>query len=223
MSLPTSQKIDRKRHANRFIWGICILVSCIEAMIVYIVGMELANAGRTGIRQPYQDYMSQFTIKPAVEADVPALLTLIRELAEFERLLHEVKATADDLHAAMFGERPVAAALLARAGDEVVGYAIYYRTFSTFVGRPGIYLEDLYVRPPFRSRGLGRAMLEALAAVSVELGGGRLEWAALDWNENALRFYRSLGAKVRDEWVLLRMDGDDVGKFLGTEQTKRLS
>jgi GNAT superfamily N-acetyltransferase len=166
------------------------------------------------MRQPNQDYMNQFTIKPAVEADVPALLTLIRELAEFERLLHEVKTTTDDLRTAMFGERPVAAALIARVGDEVVGYAIYYRTFSTFVGRPGIYLEDLYVRPPFRSRGLGRAMLEALATISVELGGGRLEWAALDWNENALRFYRSLGANVRDEWVLLRMDGEDVRKFL---------
>lgn len=158
--------------------------------------------------------MSQFTIKPAVEADMPVLLTLIRELAEFERLLHEVKTTVDDLRAAMFGERPVAAALMARAGDEVVGYAIYYRTFSTFAGRPGIYLEDLYVRPEFRNRGLGRAMLEALARISVDLGGGRLEWAALDWNESALRFYRSLGATVRDEWVLLRMDADDVARFL---------
>ena len=157
--------------------------------------------------------MKSFTISPATDSDVPVLLALIRELAEFERLAHEVETDEALLREALFGERPVAAALLARVDDTVAGYAIYYRTFSTFVGRPGIFLEDIYVRPNFRSRGLGRAMLEAVAKISVELGGGRLEWNALDWNENALRFYRGLGAKVRDEWVLLRMNGSDVRKL----------
>jgi GNAT superfamily N-acetyltransferase len=157
---------------------------------------------------------NHFTITPAVESDVPALLELIRELAEFERLAHEVETNADSLRVALFGERPVAFALLACVDGVVAGYAIYYRTFSTFVGRPGIFLEDIYVRPAFRNRGLGRAMLEAVAKISVDSGGGRLEWNALDWNENALRFYRSLGAKVKDEWVLLRMNAGDVRKLI---------
>jgi GNAT superfamily N-acetyltransferase len=155
-----------------------------------------------------------FSISAAAEADVPVLLAMIRELAEFERLAHEMQISADLLRTALFGERPVAAALLARAGDAVAGYAIYYRTFSTFVGRPGVFLEDVYVRPEFRQRGLGRALLEAVAKTSVELGGGRLEWNALDWNENALRFYRGLGARVMDDWVLLRMNPGDVRKLL---------
>jgi len=158
--------------------------------------------------------MEPITITPAIDSDVPTLLALIRELAEFERLAHEVETTEPMLRAALFSDRPAAAAFLARVGEAPAGYAIYYRTFSTFVGRPGIYLEDIYVRPEFRNRGLGRAMLEAVAKVSVEQGGGRLEWNALDWNENALRFYRSLGASVRDEWVLLRMNRGDVQKFL---------
>ena len=158
--------------------------------------------------------MTHHIIRPAAESDIPTLLALIRELAEFERLLHEVEATEESLRVALFGERPVADALLAMVDNEAVGYAIYFRTFSTFVGRPGIFLEDLYVRPGFRKQGLGRALLEAVARVSVELGGGRLEWNALDWNENALRFYRSLGAKVRDEWVLLRMTGAEVRLML---------
>lgn len=164
--------------------------------------------------------MTDYTIKPAIESDIPTLLALIRELAEFERLLHEVEATEESLRVALFGGQPAAAALLAIVGGEAVGYAIYFRTFSTFIGRPGIFLEDLYVRPTFRKQGLGRALLEAVAKVSVELGGGRLEWNALDWNENALRFYRSLGAKVRDEWVLLRMTGTDVRLMLDGRNDK---
>ena len=158
--------------------------------------------------------MNDFTISPAAEADVPALLTLIRELAEFERLAHEVETTAELLRTALFGERPVAAALLARAGEAAAGYAIYYRTFSTFVGRTGIFLEDVYVRPEFRQHGLGRALLEAVARKSVELGGGRLEWNALHWNENALRFYRGLGARVMEDWVLLRLNREEVAQLV---------
>jgi GNAT superfamily N-acetyltransferase len=158
-----------------------------------------------------------FTISPATAADVPAILEMIHELAEFERLAHEVQTDAESLRAALFGERPAAAALLARVEGIVAGYAIYYRTFSTFVGRPGIFLEDIYVRPQFRQGGLGRALLEQVAKISVASGGGRFEWMALDWNENALRFYRSLGAKVMGDWTLLRMTGAEVRQLVAAK------
>jgi len=164
-----------------------------------------------------------FTICPAAEADVPILLSLIHELAEFERLAHEVKTSGALLHAALFGERPVATALLARAEEAVAGYAIYYRTFSTFVGRPGVFLEDIYVRPEFRQRGLGRALLEAVASHCLELGGGRLEWNALHWNENALRFYRGLGARVLDDWVLLRLNPGEVVQLVNEAAGRDIS
>lgn len=157
--------------------------------------------------------MDWFTIHCANQADIPVLLNLIRELAEFEHLTHEVEVTADSLRIALFGERPVAGALLARVDGDAAGYAVYYRTFSTFAGRPGIFLDDLYVRPVYRRRGLGRALLKAVAGVCAE-PGGRLEWMALRWNENALRFYRNLGANVLDEWALLRMTGPKVARFL---------
>jgi GNAT superfamily N-acetyltransferase len=155
-------------------------------------------------------FMNGFDIRPAAESDVPAILEMIRELAEFEKLSHEVQTDGGALRAALFGERPAAAALLARVDGAAAGYAVYYRTFSTFVGRPGVFLEDVYVRPQFRKCGLGRAMIEAVAKISVELGGGRFEWMALNWNENALRFYRGLGAQVMGDWVLLRMTPDEV-------------
>lgn len=160
--------------------------------------------------------MNPFTINSAGETDVPALLEMIRELAEFERLAHLLEVTAESLHAALFGERPVAAALLARADGQAVGYAVYYSTFSTFAGRPGVFLDDLYVRPAFRRRGIGRALLEAVAKVCRELGG-RFEWIALRWNESALRFYRSLGANVMDEWALLRMNSNDVRNLVNAK------
>lgn len=153
---------------------------------------------------------NHFTINPATETDVPILLAMIRELAEFERLAHELEITGDSLRAALFGERPVAWALLARMDGQPAGYAVYYRTFSTFVGRAGIFLEDLYVRPPFRKCGIGRALLKAVAKIGIEMGGGRYEWMALRWNENAVRFYQNIGAKVMDEWVLVRMTRQEV-------------
>jgi GNAT superfamily N-acetyltransferase len=161
--------------------------------------------------------MTPFTIRSASEPDVPVLLAMIRELAEFESLAHEVEITAASLRAALFGKRPVAAALVARVDVHVAGYAIYYRTFSTFVGRAGVFLDDLYVRPEFRKRGIGRALLERVAAVDAETGGGRFEWIALRWNENAFRFYRSLGAKVMDEWALLRMNSREVKKLVAAK------
>ena len=147
-----------------------------------------------------------FTINTATPADVPSLLEMIRELARFERLEHEVQATVESLHESLFGSPPVAGALLARWGQELAGYAIYFFTFSSFVGRLGLWLDDLYVRPAFRRRGLGRALLERVAELGARRGCGRFEWTALRWNGNALGFYQSLGARQLDEWVMLRME-----------------
>lgn len=154
--------------------------------------------------------MTSFTISSASKADVPILLAMIRELAEFERLGHSLQITATALRAALFGPQPVAFALVARVGEDVAGYAVYYRTFSTFVGHPGVFLDDLYVRPAFRKRGIGHALLAAVARIGVELGNGRFEWIALRWNENAFRFYRQIGAEVMDEWAFLRMRCSEV-------------
>lgn len=161
--------------------------------------------------------MTPFTINSATASDVPVLLAMIRELAEFEHHTHELEVTAGSLREALFGERPVAAALLAQMDGEPVGYAVYYHTFSTFVGRPGIFLDDIYVRPDYRKRGIGRALLEAVAQIGMELGGGRFEWITLRWNENAFRFYRSLGAKVMDEWSLLRMNRREVKNLVSAK------
>jgi GNAT superfamily N-acetyltransferase len=161
--------------------------------------------------------MSPFTIDPATETDVPVLLAMIRELAVFEDLTRELEVTNDSLRDALFGPRPAASALLARAAGEPAGYAVFFRTFSTFVGRPGIFL-DLYVRPPFREHGIGRALLQRVAQTGLE-SAGRFEWITLRWNQNALRFYRSLGAKVMAEWALLRMNGPEV-RALGNAAVK---
>ena len=157
--------------------------------------------------------MNLFTIKPATESDVFPLLSMIRELAEFERLARELEVTPDSLRRTLFGARPAAAALLGHVGDEPAGYAVYFQTFSTFVGRPGIFLDDLYVRPPFRKCGIGRALLQQVAKIGLELGGGRFEWITLRWNEKAFRFYRNIGATVMDDWALLRMNGRQVRKL----------
>jgi GNAT superfamily N-acetyltransferase len=141
---------------------------------------------------------------------VPALLELIRELATFEKLEHEVKATVSLLENSLFGPRATAGALLARGDGELAGYAIYFFTFSSFVGREGIWLEDLYVRPAFRKRGLGRRLIEAVAKVGVERNCERFEWTALDWNELALNFYDKLGAQRLDKWVLMRTKAKEL-------------
>ena len=153
------------------------------------------------------------TISHATPTEVPMLLELIRELARFEKLEHEVEATAESLQEALFGPQPAAGALLARVEGEAAGYAIYFSTFSSFIGRAGIWLDDLYVRPSFRQRGLGRRLIQAVAKVGAERGCGRFEWLALDWNERALEFYRSLGARVMDEWVLLRLNATELQRL----------
>jgi GNAT superfamily N-acetyltransferase len=150
------------------------------------------------------------TLAPVTPDEVPVLLELIRELAKFEKLEHEFAATAESLHRAFFGPQPAAGALLARVDGEPAGYAIYFSTFSSFTGRSGLWLDDLYVQPQFRKRGLGRRLIEAVARLAAERGCARFEWIALDWNERALEFYRGLGARTLDEWVLLRVNPTEM-------------
>ena len=147
-------------------------------------------------------------IRAARPADVAAVIELIGDLATYERARHEVLITEADLHRALFGADAMVFALVAEADGEVVGLALWFLTFSTWLGRHGIYLEDLYVRPEHRGSGHGRALLAALAAIAVERGYGRLEWAVLDWNEPAIGFYRSIGATAMDEWTTNRLTGD---------------
>ena len=152
-------------------------------------------------------------IVPATRSDVPLILGLIKELAEYERLAHEVVASEEVLAETLFGARPYAEVLLAFYEDQSVGYALYFHSYSTFLGRPGIYLEDLFVRPPFRGKGIGKALLAALARVASERNCGRLEWAVLNWNEPAIGFYKSLGAKPMDTWTVYRLTGEPLAQL----------
>jgi GNAT superfamily N-acetyltransferase len=149
-------------------------------------------------------------IRPATIEDVPLVMQFIRDLAEYERLAHEVTADEDALRAALFGDRPYAEVLIASYDGKPAGFALFFHNFSTFLGKPGIYLEDLFVRPELRGRGLGRALLAALARLAVERGCGRVEWAVLDWNEPSIAFYKSLGARPLDDWTVFRMS---IGEF----------
>jgi GNAT superfamily N-acetyltransferase len=149
-------------------------------------------------------------IRPAVPADAAEILRLIRELADYERSLPEVTATEQDLRTALFAPSPAVFAHVAVVGDEVVGFALWFLNFSTWLGRHGIYLEDLYVTPAMRGRGLGKALLAALAALCVQRGYGRLEWWVLDWNSPAIGFYRSIGAVPMDEWTVHRLTGESL-------------
>jgi len=157
----------------------------------------------------------EFKISKITPSQVPQLLKLIRELARFEKLEHEVNATVASLRKSLFGRRPAAGALLAHSGDKVIGYAVYFSTFSSFDGRPGLWLDDLYVRPKFRKQGVGRRLIEAVAGIAAKRNCGRFEWIALDWNRNALDFYRQLGAKALDEWVLIRLDSRGLRRLAG--------
>ena len=156
---------------------------------------------------------SSATIRPATPADVPMLLGLIKELAEYERLADHVVATEELLMEALFGERPAAEALIAELGSEPAGYAIFFPTFSTFLAIQGVWLEDLFVRPSARKNGVGRALLAAVAARTRERGGQRLEWSALNWNDLALDFYRGLGASQMNEWITHRLVGDELDQL----------
>jgi GNAT superfamily N-acetyltransferase len=146
-------------------------------------------------------------IQPAREADVPQILRFIRELARYERLEHAVLATESDLRAALFGEHPCAEALLARLDGAPAGFALFFQNFSTFTGRPGLYLEDLYVTPGARGRGIGRRLLRHLASVAIERRCARVDWAVLEWNTSAIAFYRRLGAQPLADWRVFRLTG----------------
>jgi len=159
----------------------------------------------------------EFNIRPVVPEDMTGLLDLIRELAQFELLEHEMQATEETLRNSFFGPQPVAGAFLARSGDHLAGYAIYFFSFSSFVGRPGIWLDDLYVRPQFRSQRLGQALLRAVARIGAERNCGRFEWTALNWNDKAIEFYKKIGAQTMDQWVLLRLDAAGLQKGARTE------
>lgn len=146
-------------------------------------------------------------LRPATHADVPHILAFIRELAEYEKLAHEAIADATGLASQLFGQRPAAEVIIAEVDGEPAGFALFFHNFSTFLGKRGLYLEDLFVRPRFRGLGLGKRLMVHLAKLAVERDCGRFEWSVLDWNEPAIRFYRSLGAVGLEEWTMQRVTG----------------
>lgn len=155
-------------------------------------------------------------IVAASEHDVPIILEMIRALADYEKLAHEVEASEELLRATLFGKQPAAEVSLAYVGDMCAGFAVYFPTYSTFLARPGMYLEDLYVKPEHRGHGIGFALLRHLAALCRERGYGRLEWSVLNWNEPSIQFYKRLGAVPLDEWTRYRLAGDSL-RALGEE------
>jgi len=160
---------------------------------------------------------SEIRLRFAAEADVGAILDCIEGLAEYEKLAHEVVADEDGLRSTLFGDRPAAEVVLAELGGETAGFALFFHNYSTFLARPGLYLEDLYVKPELRGRGIGRALLSKLAEIAVDRGCGRFEWSVLDWNEPAIRFYESLGALAMDGWTTFRMTGEALRRLAGDE------
>jgi GNAT superfamily N-acetyltransferase len=156
---------------------------------------------------------TQVQIHAATVRDVPLLLSLIRALAEYERMAADVVATEARLRDTLFGARPCAEAVVARVGDDAVGFALWFQNYSTFLAQPGLYLEDLFVLPDWRGRGVGGALLRYLARVATERGCGRMEWSVLNWNEPAIGFYRKLGARPMDEWTVYRLAGDDLQRL----------
>ena len=160
------------------------------------------------------------SIRPAEERDIPLILSFIRKLAEYEKLSHEVVATEEGLRHYLFGARPVVEVILAYWADEAVGFALFFYNFSTFLGRPGIYLEDLFVDPEHRRKGIGKALLVHLARLAMERGCGRLEWAVLNWNEPSIQFYRKLGAVAKNDWTIFRVTGDELERLAtGADRT----
>lgn len=153
------------------------------------------------------------SIRPATEADAPILLALIRELADYEKLTHEVVATEDSLRATLFGPQRVAEALIGCVNETPVGMAIFFTNYSTFLARPGLHLEDLYVQPAHRGCGLGKALITAVARIAAERGCGRYEWTVLDWNTPAIQFYESLGAEMKADWRIMRVTGEALEKM----------
>jgi GNAT superfamily N-acetyltransferase len=154
--------------------------------------------------------MSSIRIAPAQATDVPVILEMIKALAEYEQLTHEVVATEEDLRQSLFGPRPAGEVVLAYSGDIPIGFALFFHNFSTFLGRHGLYLEDLFVVPEWRGRGVGKQLLAHVASIAESRNCGRMEWAVLDWNESAIAFYQRMGAHVLDEWRLCRLTGHEL-------------
>jgi len=161
--------------------------------------------------------MSDVTIHPATEADVPVILAFIHELAEYERLAHQCAATEAGLRETLFGARPYAESLIARVGGTPVGHAIFFHNYSTFLARPGIYIEDIYVAPAHRGRGAGKALLTAVVRIAKERRCARVEWSVLDWNEPAIEFYRRMGADVMPDWRICRLTAAGIDKLADRE------
>ncbi|MFO1216063.1 MAG: GNAT family N-acetyltransferase [Burkholderiaceae bacterium] len=159
------------------------------------------------------DARAPAVLRGAQPGDVPAIIGLVRELAEFEKLTHLVEVTPQRLHTHLFGDRPVAEAVVAQVDARVVGFALFFTNFSTFLGKPGLYLEDLYVQPAHRSAGIGQALLAHLAALARQRDCGRFEWSVLDWNVDAIRFYERMGATLLPEWRICRVTGDALRDF----------
>ena len=159
--------------------------------------------------------MAETRIVRATERDVPQILELIRGLAEYERLSHVVEATEERLRRTLFSDRPAAEVWMAFAGNECAGFALFFTNYSTFLGKPGLYLEDIFVKPHLRRQGIGLALLKKLAAIARERDYGRMEWSVLDWNEPAIHFYKKLGAVPLEEWTIFRLTGEALTKFSG--------
>jgi GNAT superfamily N-acetyltransferase len=162
---------------------------------------------------------AEFEIRTARLADVPTILQLICDLATYERAPNEVTATEEQLVDVLFGEKPAAEVLLAFENETPVGFAVFFHNFSTWLGRPGLYLEDLFVKPEKRGKGYGRALLVELAKIARERECGRMEWAVLNWNEPAIKFYRALGAKPLDEWTVFRLTRDGIARLVQSESS----
>jgi GNAT superfamily N-acetyltransferase len=161
--------------------------------------------------------MARIEIRPATPRDVPLILAFIRELAEYERLAHEVRATEAQLHATLFAPHPAAEVVIAEYGGAPAGFALFFASYSTWEGKPGLYLEDLFVRPEARGKGIGRRLLEHLARLTLKRGWARLEWRVLDWNEPTIAFYKKLGAAALDDWTVFRVAGDSLENLAATK------
>lgn len=161
------------------------------------------------------------TLRPAAPTDVPVIVQLIRELAAYEKLLDQVVATEELIALALFGSNPKAQVIIAEVGTVIAGFALYFPTFSTFLARPGLYLEDLYVRPQYRGMGIGKAVLSELAQIARADGCLRLEWSVLNWNQSAIDFYRRLGAKPQDDWTVYRLSGTALTEMAALARPKQ--
>jgi GNAT superfamily N-acetyltransferase len=176
---------------------------------------ESTNTDVSVVTREIQTRIPELTLQFAQETDTELILELIRTLAEFEKLAHEVAADVEILRRSLFGSRRVAEVLIAEYGGATAGFTLFFHNFSTFLGKPGIYLEDLFIKPEFRGKGIGREVLAFLARLAVERDCGRLEWAVLDWNTRAIDFYKRLGAQPMDDWTVFRLTGKELHELAG--------